>query len=147
MVSMVDIKQQLKATGFSNKFWGWSAIRELPSILGNDEVIQQAMSGTYEGGHALLIATNRRMLFLDKKPLSFVVEDVPYDMISEVEYTVNLFNTKIMVHCISKNISVNTINGSCARKFVNYVENRVAHLRAHVNESWNNRAVYYKTMR
>ena len=146
MVSMLDIKQQLRACGFSNVLWGSSAIRELPNILANDEVIQQAMSGTYDAGHALLIATNRRLLFLDKKPFSFVVEDVPYDMISEVEYTVNLLNTKVNIHCISKDIGIATFNGASARRFVNYVEDRVAHLRAHVNDSWN-KAVQYRASR
>ena len=99
MISMPSVQRQLIDAGFKNRFFGWSAIRQLPNIMVEDEIIEKVISGVYEAGYALVIATNRRILFLDKKPASFVVEEVAYDMVSEVEYRINPFSAHITIHC------------------------------------------------
>ena len=132
MVSMSTIRAQLKAAGFKNKWLGWSAIRELPAILTENEIVHRVASGTYPGGHAVMIATNRRILFLDKKPISFIVEDVPYDVISEVEYHINPFNANLTIHCPDKMLTINGISQSQIRLFAVFVQNQINEIRANV---------------
>lgn len=86
MVTSKSITKQLRQIGCDYAVWGRSEIRELPTILMDDEQIQQAVNGYYDGGFALICVTNYRVLIVDKKPLALTVEDLRYDMIAEVDF-------------------------------------------------------------
>ena len=58
---------------------------ELPSILWEDELPRQVITGRYNNGTGILVATDQRLVFVDKGIMSLKVEDFPYDRISSVE--------------------------------------------------------------
>ncbi len=86
MVTANQIKAQLKQIGCNYSVWGSTEVAELPGLLMDGEDIALAVNGYYEGGFGLLLATNFRVLIVDKKPFTLNVEDLRYDMISEVTY-------------------------------------------------------------
>lgn len=86
MVTTNQVKEQLKRIGCNYSSWGSTEIAELPGLLMDGEEIALAVNGYYEGGFGLLVATNFRVLIVDKKPFTLNVEDLRYDMISEVTY-------------------------------------------------------------
>ena len=143
MVSMSNIKNQLRAAGFRNKFWGWSAIQQLPAILDDDERIMRVASGMYEGGHAIILATNRRLLFMDKKPISFVVEDIPYDMVAEVQFRLNPFDATLTIYCHSKKIHIKSLSHARVRMFALHVEGQVKEVKRAM-QMWSNASPYYQ---
>ena len=63
-----QLEEQLKRIGSNYQFWGRSEIRELAHVLLPGEIIEHCINGYYEGGFALLAATNQRVLLVDKKP-------------------------------------------------------------------------------
>ena len=86
MISSQQIDKQLKKVGCHYTVWGSSEVAELANILMDGEEIAVAVNGYYEGGFGLLIATNYRVLIVDKKPFVLNVEDLRYEMITEVTY-------------------------------------------------------------
>src|SRR5689334_21296733 len=88
MASLKSVEKQLKNIHFNTHAWGKAEISELPNILLDDEKIFECVNGTYEGGFALLVATNLRLLLVDKKPLKYLtVEDLRFDMINQIDYS------------------------------------------------------------
>src|SRR4051794_1945356 len=92
MVSKQVVAKQLKQIGFKQHGWGKGEIDELPRIMLPNEQILECVNGIYESGFALLVATDVRVLVIDKKPLNYLtVEDLRFDMINEMDYSHRLF--------------------------------------------------------
>ena len=98
MVTMEAVEQQLKKIHFNYFGWGRTEVRELPNIILPDETIFECANGLYEGGFALLVATNFRLLLVDKKPMNYLtVEDLRFDMINEIDYSHRLLGARISI--------------------------------------------------
>jgi hypothetical protein len=127
MVTLKSVEQQLKKIRFSKSRWNRAEVLELPKILMPDELIYECVNGTYEGGFALLCATNVRLLLVDKKPLKFLtVEDLRFDMINQIDYSHRLFGARISVSAGSKNLKFNSYNQERLRKLIGHVQHCMA---------------------
>lgn len=127
MVSKNEVTRQLKALGFNSVGWGRSEISELPNIILPDEEIYECVNGMYVGGFALLVATNVRVLLVDRKPLSFLtVEDMRYDMISEMDYSHRLFGADINISSGDKTLHFKSYNKPRLRKLIGHVQHCIA---------------------
>lgn len=131
MVSMQQVEEQLKHVGCNFKLWGRAEIRELSNVLMPEEQIAQAVNGTYEGGFAMLVVTNYRVLLVDRKPMLLTIEDIRYDMISEVDYSNRLAGATVRVFTPMRNLVFSSWSISRLRKCVNYVQQRVMEIRQH----------------
>ncbi len=130
MVSSKSVEEQLKNIKFSTKSWGRSEISELPNILLDDEKIFECVNGNYEGGFALLVATNIRLLLIDKKPLKFLtVEDLRFDMINQIDYSHRLMGARINVSAGNKNLKFTSFNQQRLRKLINHIQHRMAEVK------------------
>jgi hypothetical protein len=127
MVSMKSVEEQLKHIKFNHLAWGRAEVRELPKILMEGEEIYECVNGIYEGGFALLVATDLRVLLVDKKPLNFLtVENLRFDMISEIDYSHRLFGARISISAGSKNLKFNSYNQPRLRKLITHVQHCMA---------------------
>lgn len=127
MISADAIEKQLKRLRFNMHGWGKSEARELPSILLPDEQIYELVNGIYEGGFALLVATDVRVLLVDKKPLNYLtVEDFRFDMISEIDYSHRLVGARISISTGSKNLRFTSYNQPRLRKLITHVQHCMA---------------------
>jgi len=131
MISMQQVEKQLKHVGCNFKLWGRAEIRELSNILMAEETIAQATNGSYEGGFAMLVVTNYRVLLVDRKPMLLTIEDIRYDMISEVDYHNRLLGATVRIFTPMRNLVFNSWSGLRLRKCVNYVQQRVMEIRQH----------------
>jgi hypothetical protein len=129
MVSMQVVEQQLKAIGAEFRFWGRAEKRELQHILVEGETIHHCLNGRYEGGFAMLCATDRRLLLIDKKPLYLTLEDVRYDMLSEVDFSHRLVDATVKVCTVNKVVMFTSFRNMELRKLTVYVQNRVMEIR------------------
>jgi hypothetical protein len=128
MVTTESIEQQLEKIGVNYQGWGRTEMYELPDIILPDEEIFECVNGVYEGGFALLVATNFRVLLIDKKPLRYLtVEDLRFDMISEIDYSRRLLAARISVSTGSKNLRFVSLNQPRLRKLIGHVQHRMAH--------------------
>ena len=91
MVSALNVEQQLQRLGLKFSFIGRPEIRELQNILFPDELMLHCLMGFYGGGTALLAATDQRLLLVDKKIFFLSLEDIRYDMISEIDVSSRVF--------------------------------------------------------
>src|ERR1035438_180349 len=119
MVSKQSVDEQLERLGFNLHGWGQAEIKELPNILLPGEEIYELVNGIYEGGFALAVATDVRVLLIDKKPMKYLtVEDLRFDMISEIDYSHRLFGAQIHISTGSKNLSFRSYNQPRLRKMI-----------------------------
>jgi hypothetical protein len=127
MVSKQSVDEQLKHLGFKLNGWGKGEIKELPGILLPGEEIYELVNGTYEGGFALAVATDVRLLLVDKKPMNYLtVEDIRFDMISEIDYSHRLLGAQIGVSTGERDFHFRSYNQARLRKLIGHVQHCMA---------------------
>jgi hypothetical protein len=127
MVTLKSVEKQLKRIRFNHSALNHAEAMELPNILMKGEVIYECVNGTYEGGFALLCATNVRILLVDKKPFKYLtVEDLRFDMINQIDYSHRLFGARISVSAGSKNLKFMSFNQERLRKLIGHVQHCMA---------------------
>lgn len=127
MVSKNSVDKQLKKIKFNVHGWGRTEAAELTNILLEGEEIYEVANGIYEGGFAMLVATDVRMLLIDKKPLNFLtVEDMRFDMINELDYNHRLLGAHISISAGSKNLKFTSYNQQRLRKLITHVQHCMA---------------------
>ncbi len=127
MVSMKSVELQLKRLGFNHLTWGRAEVRELPNVLMDGEEIYECVNGIYEGGFALLVATDFRVLLIDKKPLNYLtVEDLRFAMINEIDYNHRLMGAHISISAGAKNLKFTSYNQPRLRKLITHVQDCIA---------------------
>lgn len=127
MVDPKVIHEQLKRLGFGNSPWNQPEIHELPRIIHEGEQISECVNGFYEGGMALLVATEMRLLLVDKKPLRFLnVEDLRFDMINEIDYSNRLLGAAITISTGSKTLHFKSYNDQRLRHLIGLVQEHMS---------------------
>ncbi len=135
MVELHIVEAQLQKVGMKNRFFGKPEVRELCHILAPNEVIQHAVLGQYEGGFALMAATDRRVLLIDKKPWFLTMEDIRYDMVSEVDFYGRLLDATVSLITINKTLMFTSWKQDRLRELVKYIQHRVMEIR-HIDDQW-----------
>ena len=70
---------------------GKSEIKELPNIIRDDETIKDIVSGFYASHSGILVATDKRLIFVCKGLMwGLTVEDFPFDKISSIQYELGM---------------------------------------------------------
>ena len=135
MAEVKRLKEQLERLGVKISGWGRSEIRELHNIILPDEEVYEIVNGIYEGGFALLAATNIRVILIDKKPLNYLtVEDLRFDMINEIDYSHRLLGAQITISTGSKTLKFRSYNQKRLRKAINHVQTLMAESKSKMNE-------------
>jgi len=125
MVRTDDVAAQLKRIGANFQFWGRPELRELPHILFDNEQLEHLVIGRYEGGWAVLCATNFRVLLIDKKPFYLTIEDMRYDMIADVEFDRRLIDTTLRLGTVNKTLRFTVYNQARLRLMTSYIQQQV----------------------
>ena len=94
-----EIRDQLGSLDGVAALLGRREINDLPNILRDDEQVRGALQGLYGGGQGLLVATDRRLVFVDKKLIGnrVKVEDFPYDSISSIQYELKMLFATVTI--------------------------------------------------
>lgn len=129
MVDLQEVERQLKGIGVSFRVWGHAEMRELPRILIPGEQIKACMNGRYEGGFAMLCATDQRLLLIDKKPMYLTLEDMRYDMVAEVDFSHRLIDATVKICTPNKNLTFTTWHNTELRRMTEYLQHRVMEIR------------------
>ena len=129
MVQLSVIEAQLTQLGIRKTWFCRPEIRELRNLLMDNERIVKFVSGRYAGGFAILVATEMRLLLIDKKPLYLTVEDIRYDMISEVDVSSRLFDATVTVFTVNRQLAFSSSRQGHLRDLTTYVQQRVMEIR------------------
>lgn len=129
MVHQSIVDNQLKTIGADFKFWGRAEIKELKHILVDGEQIMHCLNGRYEGGFAVICATDRRLLLVDKKLMFLTLEDVRYDMVSEVDFSHRLLDATVNICTVNKKVQFTSLRGGDLRKLTAYMQDKIMETR------------------
>lgn len=64
-----EIERQLDRLDVGSKLRARREIKELPQILWEDEALEKLVQGKYNDNRGILVATNKRLIFIDKAML------------------------------------------------------------------------------
>jgi general stress protein 26 len=118
------VKQELREAGVTGYGLMKSESRYLPQIIHEDEHIMGVVYGQYGGGSAMLVATDHRVIFLDRKPLFTTMDELTYDVVSGVKLNRSGFIITVMLHTRIADYTIRYANSKCADIFVKYIESR-----------------------
>jgi hypothetical protein len=134
MVPLSVIEAQLSHLGVRPSRLFKPEIRELQHILMDNEKIIAFVQGRYFGGFAVLAATDHRLLLIDKKVMFLTVEDIRYDMISEINFNSRLLDSTVTIFTLNKQHHFTTMkNKDSLRKLIAYIQHRVMEIRQYQN--------------
>jgi hypothetical protein len=134
MADLKALEVQLKAIGCNFRFWGRAELKELANILLPNEKVEHCINGQYEGGFALLCATDQRVLLIDKKPMYLTLEDIRFDMISEIDYNHRMLNASVHICTPNKSLKFVAYNHARLRKLFHFTQTRVMDIRHYFTE-------------
>jgi len=126
MVHPSIIEARLGELGFRASRWFRAEIHELQHILMNDETIVALACGRYFGSFALLVATDQRLLLIDKRVFFMTIEDSRYDMISEIDFNMQVYAANLTIYTMNKTHKFTSVKyKKQLRELTSYVQRRV----------------------
>lgn len=127
MPTLIEIQGQIKNIDGFESFLGRKEIKELPNILWHDETIENMIMGTYNNGNGILVATNRRLVFVDKGFLfGLTVEDFSYDKISSIQYETGILLGKLTIFTSGNKAIIDNVEKPKVRTFGDWVRARIS---------------------
>lgn len=103
----------------------------LPLIIHPDEHITGIVFGRYHLstsdyiGRGALVATDHRLMLVDKKPLFLRCDEIGYHAVSAIGYHKAAIGLTVALHTKLADIYLRTFNRQCAKNFVEYVERKI----------------------
>ena len=130
MIHPSVIEARLGELRFKCSRWFKAEVSELQHVLMEHEKIIALACGRYFGSFALLVATDQRLLMIDKRVFFMNMESTPYDMISEIDYNAQSIYANLTVYTVNKTHKFTTVKyRQQLRDITNYIQKRVAELR------------------
>ena len=99
MPRLEEIRSQLNSLDVGSELFARREIKDLPNILWDDERVRGALQGLYGDGRGLLLATDRRLIFVGRKLLGnrVKVEDFAYDKVSSIQYELKMLSAEVTI--------------------------------------------------
>ncbi|MCW1908471.1 MAG: pyridoxamine 5'-phosphate oxidase family protein [Candidatus Saccharibacteria bacterium] len=118
------IRDELKAAGTTWYGLKKTESRYLPKLLHETEHIAGVVYGQYPGGSGMLVATDLRIIFIDRKPGYTHVDEITYDMVSGIGKIMSGPFTSVALHTRLGDYRFKYVNAKAAAIFVSYIERR-----------------------
>lgn len=106
----------------------------LPLVIRPDESIRGVVYGRYKQssgavGRGVLVATDNRLVLIDRKVLSLRCDEIAYSALAAISYDKVGPATTITLHSRFGDISIRTFNSRCAENFVADMESTIFKIR------------------
>lgn len=125
MPSLEEIKIKIESIDNDKRLLKCKEIKELPDILWEDETVEKLILGIYNNHAGLLVATNKRLVFVDKGFVNLKVEDFPYGNISSIQYETGMVAGKVTIFASGNRADITHVEKDRARGFSEYVRARI----------------------
>jgi len=133
MADTASVENAIKNLSGGSKWLGRGEIKALPSILWEDELPEKIIQGTYNNGSGILVATNKRLVFVDKGLMSLKVEDFPYDKITSIQYSTGMLMGGIDVYASGNKAEIKNVTKDQVKPFAEYVRARITGTSSHAS--------------
>jgi hypothetical protein len=128
---LTDMKKEIRKLGADRFDLMLPETHALLGIIHDDEVIVGIVYGVYQqnnaehaSGRGVLVATDRRVLLIDKKPIFLKCDELSYNVVSGISYSKAGVAGTITIHSRTGDISIRTYNAACGDTFVKAIEAR-----------------------
>jgi nitroimidazol reductase NimA-like FMN-containing flavoprotein (pyridoxamine 5'-phosphate oxidase superfamily) len=122
------VLHELSAAGMTSYGLLKMETARLPKIIHADEHIGGVIYGRTTGdrvGSAMLVATDRRIIFIDVKPLFTSSDEVSYDVVAGVKNNKVGPFASVVLHTRVRDYCLRFVNAQCATTFVAFIENHI----------------------
>lgn len=116
------VKRELIDAGVSLYGLMKSESRYLHKILHDNETIEAVVYGQHHSNSAMLVATDERIIYLDRKPMATLFDEVSYEVVSGIEFDIHTLFATVVLHTPVKNYDIRFANLHCAEKFARHIE-------------------------
>jgi len=130
------IKRELKVAGMTKYGLMKLATDHLPELIHKDEHIEGVVYGRLENSldSVMLVATDKRVLFLDYKPFYKNSDEITYEVVAGVKMTTIGPFAGVVLHTRVQEYALRFVNIRCATTFVRYIENHIENgIKHHIN--------------
>jgi len=100
-------------------------VKELSKILWTDEQPMKIARGTYNGGNGILVATDRRLIFIDKGLIGLKTEDFAYDKISSIQMKTGMVFGEIEIDAAGNRSKIQNMDKKIARELADWIRNHI----------------------
>ena len=119
------IIEALRASGADNAMFSTWEVQALPDILDDGELPEKVIGGQYNGSIGVLVATDRRLLFVDKGSFgSLQVEDFPYPTIQSVRSTAGMMYGSITIKSAGSSALIDNTLKRFSHEMANFVRKK-----------------------
>ena len=125
------IKRELREAGVGRFGFTKFAVRYLYKIIHPSEHVHGVVYGRYKESNAIpafeegmLVATDRRVLFVDRKPGFLRADEITYDVVSGVQSSTAALFSAVTLYTRIGEFTIRFARNKCAAIFVHYVEKR-----------------------
>jgi len=122
-----EVKQRLQEIGWTAQQAQMASLDVLGAskVIEPGEIIEQAIQGKIDKTKGLLIATDRRLVFVNQGIIKTQSESFRYDKISSVQYETGFLHTTITMLIDSRKLKVEGVINAAGATFATYVRQRV----------------------
>ncbi|MFT4532114.1 MAG: hypothetical protein ACI9T8_000124 [Candidatus Saccharimonadales bacterium] len=125
MEARLLLESQLKSLSLKFRLFGRAEVRELRRILHSGEQILHCIFGYYQGGSGILVATNKRILLVDKRPFFLNLESISYEKIRDVAFNLKFLQATLHLQSGMHKLTFRSVSDARLRKLKEYVESRM----------------------
>lgn len=126
MPSLEEVQAALQNKDAGINWLGKAEIKELPSILWENELPEMVIQGLYKNGNGILVCTNSRLIFVHKGLMSLKVEDFPLKSISSIQYETGMLMGKVTIFASGNRADIKNVDKNFVRGFAEYVRAKIS---------------------
>lgn len=119
-----QVRNELISAGVTRYGLMKNEARYLPNIIHDGEHIEGVAYGRYKNGSAMLVATDKRVIFLDRKALITIFDELTYEVVAGVTVEMHGPFANVNLHTRLGDYAVRFVNQPCATRFVDFIERR-----------------------
>ena len=98
--------------------------KDIPGLIHDDEHIGGVVYGLNDSGSATIVATNKRVIYMDHKPFFKKNDELSYDIVGGVSHNVQGRYAGIVLHTRAGDFALRYVNKKAAKRFVRFIESR-----------------------
>lgn len=119
------IKKELAKAGMTAYGQFKMSSRHLPKVIDEDEHIKGVVYGHCGSGLAMLVATDKRVIYLERRPFFTSMDDLSYDVVAGVKYVDAGIFPSVELHTRMGDYTLTYVSPIPASRFEKYIESRI----------------------